>query len=205
MENASLALNLAQYLIFWLNNLVSDSLLLYRCFIVWGSRWPPVVVPGILIVATFATAYIGTFLIKVDGLIPLILAAVTNLVLVALTAGRIWWIRRDALRLFPGGGVLSHSNTAITMILESGTLYCIITILLATTSQAKPFHAAMVGIAAHLIVSGLPPVVDFSPEALNLFPQNIAPTLIVPAPDHRHVFQLPAPSFKAGDTSRKAE
>ncbi|KAJ7744079.1 hypothetical protein B0H16DRAFT_1560141 [Mycena metata] len=160
MENTYLALNMAQYATFWFNNLVSDSLLFYRCFIIWGSRWPPVVLPGILIAATFTIGFAGTFPTAVVGGSGFYLAGPTNLILVVLTAGRICWIRRDAMRVFPGGEVLSRYNAAITMLLESGTLYLIIiTIILAIPAREALIYAASLGVAFHMI--------------------NIAPTLIV--------------------------
>ncbi|KAJ7744093.1 hypothetical protein B0H16DRAFT_1693250, partial [Mycena metata] len=84
MENTSLALNMAQYATFWFNKLVSDSLLFYRCFIIWGSRWPPVVLPGILIAATFTTGFVEIFLPGL-GSAGLFVAGATNLILVVLT------------------------------------------------------------------------------------------------------------------------
>ncbi|KAJ7022957.1 hypothetical protein C8F04DRAFT_1306994 [Mycena alexandri] len=82
LSTASRTLNIVQSVIFWLNNLVSDSLLLYRCFMIWGSRWPPVVLPGILIVATCVEGCVWYGFN--DGLgevarVPFLLAAVTNL------------------------------------------------------------------------------------------------------------------------------
>ncbi|KAJ7744080.1 hypothetical protein B0H16DRAFT_1560144 [Mycena metata] len=83
------SLNNAQYLIFGFNNLLTDSLFLYRCFITWGCQWKAVVLPGSLVILTFA---IGCIIIVVDPSdttlirIPFVVAAVTNLVLVTLTA-----------------------------------------------------------------------------------------------------------------------
>ncbi|KAJ7744131.1 hypothetical protein B0H16DRAFT_994700 [Mycena metata] len=161
---AGSALNLAPTFIFFTNNLVSDSLLLYRCFLIWGSRWPPVVLPGILVIATCVAGY-NTVINSIshraslfDALAPNIFGAVTNAVLVAFTVGRIWWIRRDALRVSHGAEVLNRYNTAIAMILESGALLLVPTILAIIPMPAVP-RIIMTGIAGQLI--------------------NIAPTLIV--------------------------
>ncbi|KAJ7022945.1 hypothetical protein C8F04DRAFT_1136275 [Mycena alexandri] len=164
LRKAVLALDLAQTFVFFANNLVSDSLLLYRCFIIWGSRWPPVVLPGILIVATCIVGY-GTTISEIshralafDAIAPYVFAAVATVVLMVFTVGRIWWIRRDALRVCHGGEVLNRYNTAIAMILESGALYFFPTIILLIPMPLVP-RAIITGIATHLI--------------------NIAPTLIV--------------------------
>ncbi|KAJ7700305.1 hypothetical protein B0H16DRAFT_1642892 [Mycena metata] len=165
-ENTARTLEFAQTAIFWVNNLVSDSLLLYpSCFIIWGSRWRPVILPAILIVATLAVGcswYTVEAASHESALVrraPFILAVVTNLVLVTFTAGRIWWIRHDALRVFNGGPILNRYDTVIAMILESGALYFIVAVLLVTTTEAAIVNQAILGIAIHFI--------------------NIAPNLIV--------------------------
>ncbi|KAJ7159511.1 hypothetical protein C8R46DRAFT_1108449 [Mycena filopes] len=145
--------------VFWTNNFVSDSLLLYRCYLIWGSRWRPMALPGILIMGTFVvmviTFKIWNFQFRV---VFAVLAAITNLSLVVFTAGRIWWIRRQASHVFDGDTVQSRYNTALAMIIESGAIYYIFAILLMTPIDPT-FYGAMSGIAIHLI--------------------NIVPTLIV--------------------------
>ncbi|KAJ7744102.1 hypothetical protein B0H16DRAFT_1727377 [Mycena metata] len=122
LRKAILALDLAQTFVFFANNLVSDSLLLYRCFVIWGSRWRPIVLPGLLIVATCIVGY-GTTFSEIshsaqafDFIAPYIFAAVTNLVLVAFT----------------------------------GALYFFPTIILLMPTPAVP-RAIFIGIAIHLL------------------------------------------------------
>ncbi|KAJ7017885.1 Alpha/Beta hydrolase protein [Mycena alexandri] len=96
----SSSLTTTQGVIFTLNNLVTDSLLvsplpprelpltelqLYRCFVIWGSRWLPVVLPGILVTCTFrcVNAIIAVPSVALLRL-PYIFAALTSFVLVAL-------------------------------------------------------------------------------------------------------------------------
>ncbi|KAJ7022947.1 hypothetical protein C8F04DRAFT_1272014 [Mycena alexandri] len=158
-----LALDLSQCFIFFTNNLVSDSLLLYRCFIIWGSRWPPVVLPGILIVATCAVGYgatashISRSAPAFDAIAPNVFGAVTNLVLVAFTV--------------------------IAMILESGALLFVPTIILLIPMPAVA-RAIVTGIAVHLI--------------------NIAPTLIIRPTAGTYPSSTAATSKSAG-ASHKAE
>ncbi|KAJ7182843.1 hypothetical protein C8R43DRAFT_968240 [Mycena crocata] len=92
------------------------------------------------------------------------MSVVTNVVLMALTAGRIWWIRRDASVLADCASVRRY-NMVIAIILESGAIYCLSVIIYVT------------------IVSILNPG-NFSP-LIDIFrgvvPQimNIAPALII--------------------------
>ncbi|KAJ7834205.1 hypothetical protein B0H14DRAFT_1158411 [Mycena olivaceomarginata] len=48
----------------------------------------------------------------------------TNLTLMALTAGRIWWIRRHVVTILEPSVTRTY-DTVIAMILESGAIYCI--------------------------------------------------------------------------------
>ncbi|KAJ7152544.1 hypothetical protein C8R46DRAFT_1121485 [Mycena filopes] len=72
-------------------------LALYRCYVIWGARWIVIVLPGILIVATFRSA--GA--IRPEGPVPgeLILGIAANLLLLILIVGQIWRMRRNALHV----------------------------------------------------------------------------------------------------------
>ncbi|KAJ6451391.1 hypothetical protein C8R47DRAFT_302483 [Mycena vitilis] len=123
-----------------INNLVADALLLYRCYMIWGAQWKVAVAPAaVLMVATFIlgcvamvpSLYYHPFLQRS----PYILATVTNIVLMLLTAGRIWWIRRATLRFSTdfNDTIRDRYSSIIAMILESGALYCVLSILLSST------------------------------------------------------------------------
>ncbi|KAJ7038658.1 hypothetical protein C8F04DRAFT_1231841 [Mycena alexandri] len=77
-------LGLTQEALFGINNLVSDALLLHRCYRIWGCRRKVLVVPGILMVSTFAVGCAGVFS-NVDFRAGYGLGAFTNLVLTVLT------------------------------------------------------------------------------------------------------------------------
>ncbi|KAJ7466677.1 hypothetical protein B0H11DRAFT_2239847 [Mycena galericulata] len=109
-----------------LENLHSVSnfvLVVYRCFVVWG-RSVRVVIASMLML--FATTVLGFLAIYEDSLnwrVPFIMNILTNIILMALTAGRIWWIRRDACVLSESAAIRAY-NTVISIILESGAIYC---------------------------------------------------------------------------------
>ncbi|KAF7342285.1 hypothetical protein MVEN_01816600 [Mycena venus] len=148
---------------FVINNLVTDSLFLFRCYMIWGSRWKVIVFPGLLVVSTFVAGCVAIASPTVSASqtlqqAPYIMAAITNLVLLFLTAGRIWWIRRGA-RQIGTTGLEDRYSKVIAMIVESGAIYCIFTILLIVTyPMGFPFAVLQV-IAMHLV--------------------NIVPTLII--------------------------
>ncbi|KAJ7215938.1 hypothetical protein GGX14DRAFT_562384 [Mycena pura] len=74
-----------------------------------------------------------------DATIMYGLAAVTNVVLTTLTAGRILWMRRAASHVPVDKTLRLRYNTAIRLILESGVIYCIgaIVMLIASLGAAE--------------------------------------------------------------------
>ncbi|KAF8134193.1 hypothetical protein K438DRAFT_1883420 [Mycena galopus ATCC 62051] len=148
------SLSLTQNVVFTINNLVSDSLLFYRCYMIWGCRWKIVVAPGFLILSTFIVGCVTTTFLpftQKSQQAPYILAAVTNLVLVLLTAGRIWWIRRYARRIETGNELTSRYSRAIAMIVESGAIYGAFAILLIVTYPLTTPFAVLQAILRQLI------------------------------------------------------
>jgi len=158
-------LSRAQNIAWPVNNLLTDTLFLYRCYIIWGRNWKVVCVPAILILATFG---IGCFLPFSPAAFPatvgFLMVAVTNVVLMMLTAGRIWWIRRDAFHVGLDKTVQGRYNTAVAIILESGALYCICVLLLAITA---PMNSVSGEITFYVLVG------------LTSQMTNIAPTLTI--------------------------
>ncbi|KAJ7019424.1 hypothetical protein C8F04DRAFT_1321909 [Mycena alexandri] len=158
----------AQQIIFAGNNMVTDTLLLYRCFVLWGSRRRLFVIPAILIACTFAVGCASALIVAVPSSVPYVAAALTNLLLVGLIAGRIWWIRRDA-RVVAGNGLRKRYNTVIEMILESGVLYLVVAVLLAVFQDGIVFNSVLLSVGVHMI--------------------NIVPTLIIVRVGLRHNIQ----------------
>ncbi|KAJ7159516.1 hypothetical protein C8R46DRAFT_1108463 [Mycena filopes] len=149
---------LAHALVLAVNNLLADTLLLYRCYVIWGARWIVIVLPGILIVATFVTGSAGS--IRPEGPIPgeTILATATNLLLLILTVGRIWWMRRNALHVGADRVLIDRYTTVMAMLLESGALYILPAILIMIVYPWNiPFHI-LEGLATYL-VSIIPTVI----------------------------------------------
>ncbi|KAJ6454885.1 hypothetical protein C8R47DRAFT_1203913 [Mycena vitilis] len=120
----------ARDFLFATNNVVTDGLFMYRCFVVWGRSIRIVVLPVLMLVATTVLAYLAAYEddlptpYHIDYRIPYGMVIATNVVLMGLTAGRIWWIRRDASLILESAHVRPY-NTAIAIILESGALYCL--------------------------------------------------------------------------------
>ncbi|KAJ7488442.1 hypothetical protein FB451DRAFT_736987 [Mycena latifolia] len=154
LPRLSSTLTLARNALFSCNTLLGDLLFLYRCYVIWGRRKNIIFVPCILVLATTITGVVY-YTTRKNGLIPFsatyeldprtpyILGVLTNLSLVALTAGRIWWIRRAA-HIVCGNIFERRYGLALTLILESGAIYCVSGIILAIF--ASP-NAPVIGVS----------------------------------------------------------
>ncbi|KAJ7929718.1 hypothetical protein B0H13DRAFT_1963720 [Mycena leptocephala] len=106
--------------IIFINNLVTDFLFLYRCYVIWGFCKKIVIVPVLLMLFTFVTGIVGAAtqpLSVSDIRISDSLAVATNLFLTGSTAGRIIWIRHAASYVGFDTTVRSRYTTAIGIIL----------------------------------------------------------------------------------------
>ncbi|KAJ7288052.1 hypothetical protein C8J57DRAFT_1278896, partial [Mycena rebaudengoi] len=108
--------------LFSINYFIADSVFIYRCYVIWSSsrfKKRIIAVPVVLLLVT--TVRTGSII----GLSAMGSAMATNLILTGLTAGRIWWTRRY-LRIVGETKVVKRYNTAIAMIIESGTAYLLV-------------------------------------------------------------------------------
>ncbi|KAF7333108.1 hypothetical protein MVEN_02376200 [Mycena venus] len=117
------------------NNIVTDGLFIHRCYVLWGRNIKVVIVPALSLVVTAVMGSVGASepdeIGRADqnefrlafGMIVL-----TNLTLMGLTAGRVWWIRRDVVTILEPSVTRTY-DTVIAMILESGAIYCISIVL----------------------------------------------------------------------------
>ncbi|KAJ7142716.1 hypothetical protein C8R44DRAFT_760998 [Mycena epipterygia] len=123
------------------SNVIADSIFIFRCYAIWGSRRKIVIIPIFL---TLAVAVLGYCNLILDLFSPITFSpfgppaqkvsllfiesvatsVFTTVVLMGLTVGRIWWLARAA-RHTMGRKVADSYYTVCAMILESGALYCI--------------------------------------------------------------------------------
>ncbi|KAJ7108236.1 hypothetical protein C8R44DRAFT_803845 [Mycena epipterygia] len=155
------------------NNLVTDSLFIYRCFIIWGRKIHVVILPILMLLITTVLGYISTYKDDysqsgsyIDSRIPFLLSILTNVLLMALTAGRIWWIRRDACIVLESSSLRVY-NTVIAIILESGAIYCLSITLYLISATVWNSDSNNFAPMINVLRGALPQIV------------NIAPTLII--------------------------
>ncbi|KAF9042937.1 hypothetical protein BJ165DRAFT_1348774, partial [Panaeolus papilionaceus] len=114
-----------KYWLFVTNNMIADSLLLYRCYVVWTWRKSIIVGPGILLIGATAVGY--TFEGSSTSLfgktwIYLTLIVILNVLLTGLTAGRIWYLAHKAHAILRPG-LIRRYNATIAILIESGVIY----------------------------------------------------------------------------------
>ncbi|KAF7335161.1 hypothetical protein MSAN_02349200 [Mycena sanguinolenta] len=153
------------------SNLIADSIFIYRCYYLWDSRKRFIAVPIVLLVASGCLGYASIIACGLEGvseflfinwLFPLavVFSVLTNVMLMALTAGRIWWIIARGAPAIMGPIVVKQYRMVIAMILESGALYVTPGIVYLILVGARPSSsqvlfailAQVVGIAPTIIV-----------------------------------------------------
>ncbi|KAJ7040871.1 hypothetical protein C8F04DRAFT_1253373 [Mycena alexandri] len=117
------------------NNIVADSLLIYRCWVVW-NRNIFVTIPGL-------TGLVILIVFSADQQIPLsayyAMTLATNVVLSVLTAGRIWWIgRQSRLAQTSKSSAQSPYASTISIILESGIIYSVFVVVRIAVDDLQP-------------------------------------------------------------------
>ncbi|KAJ7315691.1 hypothetical protein DFH08DRAFT_1039371 [Mycena albidolilacea] len=117
------------------NNIVTDGLFIHRCYVIWGRNIKVIIVPALSLVVTAVMGSVGASHPNDIGRsnhyefgLVFGMNILTNLTLMALTAGRIWWIRRDIVTVLEPSVTRTY-DTVIAIILESGAIYCISIIL----------------------------------------------------------------------------
>ncbi|KAJ7871916.1 hypothetical protein B0H13DRAFT_2280347 [Mycena leptocephala] len=129
-----------------INNVVTDLFFMYRCYVIWGCQRKILIPPGLLMIATLLASILASPTTSItNAQIPFGLAAATNLVLTALTAGRILWIRRQSSHVGRDNTYHSRHNRAIGIILESGAIYCIAALFLLIAASQNNMEIFSIG------------------------------------------------------------
>ncbi|KAJ7710101.1 hypothetical protein B0H14DRAFT_3022275 [Mycena olivaceomarginata] len=131
-----------------INNVVTDLFFMYRCYVIWGCQRKVLIPPALLMLATLLASILASQTTSItNAQIPFGLAAATNLVLTALTAGRILWILRQSSHVGRDNTYRRRYNRATGIILESGAIYCIAAIFLLIAASQDNMDIFTVGFA----------------------------------------------------------
>ncbi|KAJ7031274.1 hypothetical protein C8F04DRAFT_1111439 [Mycena alexandri] len=148
---------LAKSMLYAVNNVIADGLVIYRCYVIWSYNIYVIIVPIVMLVVTSVFAF--------DLQLPLapffVTTLATNLFVTALTAGRIWWICRQASGHLKAGGD-KRSATSISIIVESGAIYSLAVLM-------------------YLVLGAIPSTVVAQQPSVEMLTQvvGIVPTLVI--------------------------
>ncbi|KAF7342236.1 hypothetical protein MVEN_01811600 [Mycena venus] len=162
-------INIVMGAVYVTSNLIADSIFVYRCYCIWGFRRRIIAVPVTLLIASGCLGYASVIVCGLEELseflfiniffpLAVVFSVLTNVMLMALTAGRIWWIARGA-RAIMGPAVVQQYRTVIAMILESGALYCIPGLLYLITFATRPSSTQVIFAALTQIVGIAPTII----------------------------------------------
>ncbi|KIK03242.1 hypothetical protein K443DRAFT_131477 [Laccaria amethystina LaAM-08-1] len=150
-----------KYMLFVTNNVLADSLLLYRCYVVWGFKKYIIIAPAILLIAGTVCGYTfegASSILFNHAWIYLSMTFALNVIATGLTAGKIWYLAHKA-ELILGEGLLRRYNTSIAILIESGIMYSVYIALDLAFQKNATAHAILdcgfiqiVGIMPTLII-----------------------------------------------------
>ncbi|KAJ7160489.1 hypothetical protein C8R46DRAFT_370216 [Mycena filopes] len=163
----------ATNIIFAVNNVIADSLVIYRCYCVWNHNGYVVIVP---ILSLLATSLFGLDLdLPAKPFYALSLA--TNILVTMLTAGRIWWILHEA-RSCLKSDMQKRYLSSLAILVESGVLYSatvLVFLILVTIAPTRISTPAIYQILAQIM--GIAPTLIIVRVGLGVSVQNVESTV----------------------------
>ncbi|KAJ7190398.1 hypothetical protein GGX14DRAFT_546889 [Mycena pura] len=158
---ASDAIRRGVNVLFVTNNVLADTIFIFRCYAVWNFRWKAIILPTILLLAGAILGYWNIALDLNSGYLLFYLSigvsVLTNIVLVVLTAGRILWIARTARQTLPPD-VTKRYYTISSMIVESGALLCSVAVLYLVLTYTEKMSTRIM-CAALSQIAGIAPTI----------------------------------------------
>ncbi|TFK96167.1 hypothetical protein BDV98DRAFT_597846 [Pterulicium gracile] len=178
---------------------LADTLLIFRCYMVWGHNWRVAIVPVMLLLLSTGAGYTSVYQFSTledrDGaqyaenlkkwfmvLYSVMLA--NNILSTTLIASRIWWRSRQSGSAL-GWRHQAKYNWIIAIVIESGAIYSfsllIYLVLYTIESQAQK-----------LILDSLCQIASIMPTliivriGLGMGPHDISPTFQTTIPNSRH-------------------
>jgi len=142
-------------------SVIADSILVYRCYVIWGHNWKVLAFPVFALVCTFITSLVGLVLSGTAerAAVAIVVGTTffTNVLASSLAAGRIWWIGRRASFFLSRGSRQTYKNV-IAILLESGLVYPVSLIVTIVAFLAPgPTQSPLICIAALYHIVGIAP------------------------------------------------
>ncbi|EKM60790.1 uncharacterized protein PHACADRAFT_203941 [Phanerochaete carnosa HHB-10118-sp] len=174
------------------NIILSDSIVLWRAWVLWSKRRLFIVISAILVLTTLIISLlnvrsdsvcppggeVGWAFYDFDsiyGLSAVILSLLTNIWATSLIAYKAWEHRQSVRRMFRGGSIGVRSAKILMLFVDSGLLYCglwaLLTITVATDQYYKGRSSTMslfINDTGYIFITVLVDIVGMYPTALVL-------------------------------------
>ncbi|KAF9561245.1 hypothetical protein CPC08DRAFT_441483 [Agrocybe pediades] len=144
--------------LFITNNFISDLIMLYRCYMVWGRSKYVLVSVSLLVLADTVWGYltistdISFGLPAATGLLPLYAWSIFafNMVIGIVTVGRVIWISREA-KPFIGQRQLKSYHLAIVVLIESTLVYSACVLVYIMFPTGSPYRMVVITLCMRLV------------------------------------------------------
>ncbi|KAJ7613379.1 hypothetical protein FB45DRAFT_938226 [Roridomyces roridus] len=188
------------------SNVIADSLFVFRCYAIWGFRSRIIIVPTFWTMGIAGLGYWhvsqGPALLlfgQSSSLFTINVISLSNtILLVILSAGRIWWLARMARKIMGYERPVGRYYTVCAMILESGALYGIgasLMVGMLATGQFNDYVVVSGTITGQLV--GLAPTMIAVRVGLNRSVESVDSFIIAVERPRRH---LPSMNFHSKNT-----
>ncbi|KAJ7772832.1 hypothetical protein DFH07DRAFT_145571 [Mycena maculata] len=188
---------LADNMIYVVNNIIADGLVIWRCYVIWNHNIYVVALPIVLLIITSIFGW------DLDLPLPTFFAMslATNVLVTSLTAGRIWWICRQA-RTHLDTDLQKRNVSSISIVVESGVIYSAsvgLYLILGAIPSAQEMQGPIVEMLAQVV--GIVPTLIIVRVGLGVSIQSIEGTVStaetrsddVRPPSRRHILKISAP------------
>ncbi|KIK58795.1 hypothetical protein GYMLUDRAFT_262349 [Collybiopsis luxurians FD-317 M1] len=127
-------LQTASHSIFIVSGLLSDAILIYRCYRLWNSKKRVVVVPALGLVGSLVVWIVFTAVESVDFIyiIYILTTLGQNILLTGLIVGRVWWLNRRTNSIFIGQVDRAPSNLLWPVLISGVIVPLVLSICLLT-------------------------------------------------------------------------
>ncbi|KAI0029794.1 hypothetical protein K488DRAFT_88389 [Vararia minispora EC-137] len=174
--NVTTTLNRAKDLIYVTSMIISDSIVVWRCWAIWNGNIYVMTLPILLVIATAVSAYAAVaqyFLQNPDiaqavrfGRALFAVSFTTNVFVTLLSAGRLWWVSRkvdqdlDAL----SGRTIYRRVTAL--VVETGAIIAVAKIFEFCLFEVTPTDSTMGFNAFFIVIDMMPHINGIIPTAI---------------------------------------
>ncbi|TCD68133.1 hypothetical protein EIP91_011498 [Steccherinum ochraceum] len=179
LANIAIPINRSKDMIYITTIWMGDSILVWRCYMVWNKDWRVIALPCLMVVATAVSGYgaVGEYFNPhlspqfatnwASGMLAV--SMVTNIILTMLTSGRIWMLTRSVdFDLAPGAAYRTRYRVVILTVLEAGLIVAIAKFLEFLFFELAPVNGLDGFNALYIMMECMPQIMGIAPTFIIL-------------------------------------